>query len=218
MLDDPRVQASRSPRRRVPTPTSRIACLDAGKHVLVEKPLADSVEAAEKILRDRSGGGICRSCATTPTATRRPSAASASSCATARIGTLQFVDSVRINLGIVQPDIDVFWDLAPHDLSILDFVLPDGCRPTAASAHTAPTPWASAHRASATWPCRSRTAGIAHAHVNWLSPTKIQHHGDRRIASDAWSGMISTPASDSASTTVASRCPIPMTAKPGAGR
>ena len=40
------------------------------------------------------------------------------------IGDVQFVDSVRINLGLVQPDVDVLWDLAPHDLSILDFVLP----------------------------------------------------------------------------------------------
>ena len=39
------------------------------------------------------------------------------------LGDIQFVDSVRINLGLVQPDVDVFWDLAPHDLSILDYVL-----------------------------------------------------------------------------------------------
>ena len=45
------------------------------------------------------------------------------------LGDIQFVDSVRINLGLVQPDVDVFWDLAPHDLSILDFVLPGGLRP-----------------------------------------------------------------------------------------
>ena len=42
------------------------------------------------------------------------------------LGEILFVDSVRINLGLVQPDVDVFWDLAPHDLSILDFVLPGG--------------------------------------------------------------------------------------------
>ncbi len=89
------------------------------------------------------------------------------------IGTLQFVDSVRINLGIVQPDIDVFWDLAPHDLSILDFVLPDGCRPTAVSAH-------GADPMGIGTPCLGYLAmplsngGIAHAHVNWLSPTKIR--------------------------------------------
>ena len=43
----------------------------------------------------------------------------------ARSANVQFVDSVRINLGLVQPDVDVLWDLAPHDLSILDFVLPE---------------------------------------------------------------------------------------------
>ena len=51
------------------------------------------------------------------------------------IGDIQFVDSVRINLGLVQPDVDVLWDLAPHDLSILDFVLPDDVVPVAIAAH-----------------------------------------------------------------------------------
>ena len=45
------------------------------------------------------------------------------------IGDIHYVDSVRINLGLVQRDIDVFWDLAPHDLSILDFILPEGYEP-----------------------------------------------------------------------------------------
>ena len=51
------------------------------------------------------------------------------------IGEVQFVDSVRINLGLVQSDVDVLWDLAPHDLSILDFVLPDDVIPVAVAAH-----------------------------------------------------------------------------------
>ena len=46
--------------------------------------------------------------------------------ASGELGDIHFVDSVRINLGLVQPDIDVLWDLAPHDLSILDFILPGG--------------------------------------------------------------------------------------------
>ena len=41
------------------------------------------------------------------------------------LGDVHFVDSVRINLGLIQPDVDVLWDLAPHDLSILDFILPE---------------------------------------------------------------------------------------------
>ena len=42
------------------------------------------------------------------------------------LGEILFIDSVRINLGLIQPDVDVLWDLAPHDLSVFDFVLPGG--------------------------------------------------------------------------------------------
>ena len=65
------------------------------------------------------------------------------------LGDLQYVDSVRINLGLVQPDIDVLWDLAPHDLSILDFVLP-GTGVRSRSAARGADPSAPARRASAT--------------------------------------------------------------------
>ena len=53
------------------------------------------------------------------------------------LGDVLFVDSVRINLGLVQPDVDVLWDLAPHDLSILDYILPEGFLPLAVAAHGA---------------------------------------------------------------------------------
>ena len=89
------------------------------------------------------------------------------------IGDILYVDSVRINLGLVQRDIDVFWDLAPHDLSILDFILPDGYRPIAVSAHGAdPMRVGQACVGYLTLPLTR--GAIAHAHVNWLSPTKIR--------------------------------------------
>ena len=66
------------------------------------------------------------------------------------LGEILFVDSVRINLGLVQPDVDVFWDLAPHDLSILDFVLPGGLSPAGGVAPMAPTRSAPAGPAWAT--------------------------------------------------------------------
>jgi predicted dehydrogenase len=89
------------------------------------------------------------------------------------LGDIQYFDSVRVNLGFVQSDVDVFWDLAPHDLSILDFVLPDDCRPT----------WVGAYGADpigAGQPCIGyltlplSTGAIGHVTVNWLSPSKIR--------------------------------------------
>jgi predicted dehydrogenase len=89
------------------------------------------------------------------------------------LGEILFVDSVRINLGLVQPDVDVFWDLAPHDLSILDYVLPGGLRPEAVAAHGAdPLGTGRACIGYLTMPLPG--GAIAHIHVNWLSPTKIR--------------------------------------------
>ncbi len=89
------------------------------------------------------------------------------------LGEILFVDSVRINLGLVQPDVDVFWDLAPHDLSILDFILPGGLRPDGVSAHGAdPIGAGKACVGYLTLPLPG--GAIAHVHVNWLSPTKIR--------------------------------------------
>jgi predicted dehydrogenase len=89
------------------------------------------------------------------------------------LGELHFLDSVRINLGLVQRDIDVVWDLAPHDLSILDFVLPPGTTPVAVAAHGADG--IGAGRACVAYlTLQLNTGAIAHIHVNWLSPVKIR--------------------------------------------
>ena len=89
------------------------------------------------------------------------------------LGDLHYLDSVRINLGLVQPDIDVIWDLAPHDLSILDFVLPDGVCPIAVSAHGA-DPIGAGRACVGYLTLQLNTGAIAHVHVNWLSPIKIR--------------------------------------------
>src|SRR6185437_12917259 len=112
------------------------AALAAGKHVLVEKPLADSqseaasmvAAAAERDLVLMTDHTYCY----TPVVTRIRDL-----IAEGVLGDILFIDSVRINLGLVQPDVDVFWDLAPHDLSILDFILPAGLRPETVAAHGA---------------------------------------------------------------------------------
>ena len=107
--------------------------MDAGKHVLIEKPLATLCAPRPRSWStSRDERGLVLMCDHTYCYT--PAVASIRELVQAgELGDIQYVDSVRINLGLVQRDIDVFWDLAPHDLSILDFVLPDGCARSAVS-------------------------------------------------------------------------------------
>ena len=80
---------------------------------------------------------------------------------------------MRINLGLVQRDVDVLWDLAPHDLSILDLILPDGVRPLSVAAHGA-DPIGAGQACVAYLTLKLPGGAIAHVHVNWLSPTKVR--------------------------------------------
>ncbi len=93
-----------------------LRALGSGKHVLVEKPLADSVVNGEAMVEMARRQGLVLMadhtyCYTPAVLKIRELVASG------ELGDILFVDSVRINLGLVQPDVDVFWDLAPHDLS-----------------------------------------------------------------------------------------------------
>ncbi|KFF60163.1 oxidoreductase [Cryobacterium sp. MLB-32] len=149
-----------------------LAALRAGKHVLVEKPLADSQELGAEMVREAALRGLTLMadhtyCYTPAVLKIRELIAEGA------LGDILFIDSVRINLGLVQPDVDVFWDLAPHDLSIIDFILPGGLRPTAVSAQGAdPLGAGKACIGYLTIPLQNDA--IAHVHVNWLSPTKIR--------------------------------------------
>jgi predicted dehydrogenase len=145
---------------------------EAGLHVLVEKPLADNTETAALMVAAAAAADrvlmIDHTYCYTP-AVRHIGQVVASG----ELGDLLYVDSTRINLGLVQPDVDVFWDLAPHDLSILDFILPGGLDPTSVTASGAdPLGAGRACVGYLTMPLAS--GGIAHINVNWLSPTKIR--------------------------------------------
>jgi predicted dehydrogenase len=149
-----------------------LQALRAGKHVLVEKPLADSVDAGrEMVAVAREQGLVLMADHTycyTPVVQKIRELVSVGA-----LGEILFVDSVRINLGLIQPDVDVFWDLAPHDLSILDYVLPDGLRPEGVAAQGAdPVGAGKSCVGYLTLPLPG--GAIAHVHVNWLSPTKIR--------------------------------------------
>lgn len=148
------------------------AALEAGKHVLVEKPLTPTVHESAKLVELAGRAGLVLMCdhtyCYTPAVRKIRELIHGG-----RIGEVQFIDSVRINLGLVQPDVDVLWDLAPHDLSILDFVLPAGVAVQAVAAHGS-DPIAAGRLCVAHLTTRLSTGVMAHIHVNWLSPTKIR--------------------------------------------
>jgi predicted dehydrogenase len=172
VLDDPTVQAV-----AIATPAAShfplaMAALDAGKHVLVEKPLTSSLDDGKKLVQAAEDRGLVLMCDHTYCYTsavqelRRLVHGG-------QLGSVQFVDSVRINLGLVQPDVDVLWDLAPHDLSILDFLLPSDVSIVAVAAHGA-DPIGHGMACVGYLTLRLTTGAIAHVHVNWLSPVKIR--------------------------------------------
>lgn len=172
VLDDPHVDAI-----AVATPARTHAevalrCLEAGRHVLVEKPLATSPADGHKLVtvaRDRGVQLMCdHTYCYTPAVQRI-----ADLVQDGTLGRIQYIDSVRVNLGLVQDDIDVIWDLAPHDLSILDFVLPPGLRPSAVAAFGS-DPVGAGHACVAYLVLQLADGALAHVHVNWLSPTKIR--------------------------------------------
>jgi predicted dehydrogenase len=144
--------------------------LEAGKHVLIMKPLATRTDHAEELcaLAERQGLLIAVDHTFVFTgAVRRMRELITSG----EIGELYYFDSVRINLGLIQTDVNVIWDLAPHDVSIMDYLI--GQDPVAISATGA------AHGGSPTeniayLTVRYAGALLGHVHVNWLAPAKVR--------------------------------------------
>ena len=165
-----------------------LAAFEAGKHVLVEKPLADNAETAAVMVSAAEAAGkvlmIDHTFCYTPAVQYIRD-----TIAAGELGDVLYIDSTRINLGLVQPDVDVFWDLAPHDLSILDFILPGGLQPTAVTAHGA-DPLGAGKACVGYLNLPLANGAIAHVNVNWLSPTKIRQMvigGSRRTL--VWDDM-----------------------------
>jgi predicted dehydrogenase len=87
------------------------------------------------------------------------------------LGQIYYYDSTRVNLGLFQHDVDVIWDLAVHDLSIMEYILPES--PVAISA-TGIGHVAGAAENIAYVTAFYESSLIAHLNVNWLSPVKVR--------------------------------------------
>ncbi|AIY03608.1 oxidoreductase domain-containing protein [Arthrobacter sp. PAMC 25486] len=149
-----------------------MAAMRAGKHVVVEKPLADHWEQGVEMVEFAATAGLIlmadHTYCYTPAALKIREL-----IAEDALGEVLFIDSVRINLGLIQPDVDVFWDLAPHDLSVIDFILPGGLAPTTVAAQGA-DPLGSGKACVGHLTFELPNNAMAHINVNWLSPTKIR--------------------------------------------
>lgn len=142
----------------------------ADRHLLVEKPITRSAEEGAELIRiARERNRVLMVDHTflfTPAVQKLRELMEAE-----ELGELLYYDSIRINLGLFQPDVDVIWDLAPHDLSILDFVIPH--RPRRISAIGAShSPSGLSDVAYVTLDFGDNLLG--HLHLNWLAPMKVR--------------------------------------------
>jgi predicted dehydrogenase len=159
----------------IATPTSshytiaRQALL-AGKHVWVEKPLALTRQEGEELtdLADRNSLVLL----VDHTFIYSPAVQAIRSIVDAgELGELLYYDSVRVNLGRYRHDVNVIWDLAVHDISIMDYLLPG--QPVAVTASGASH--VDESNESIAYLTFQYPAGlIAHCHVNWLAPVKTR--------------------------------------------
>jgi predicted dehydrogenase len=144
--------------------------LKAGKHVLVEKPLATSSAEVLALIEEAQQRRLVLMVDHTFVYTGAVRKI-AELVHRGAIGDLLYYDSVRINLGLFQHDVDVIWDLAVHDFSIMQHILPAWPRAIAATGIK--------HVASSMENIAYITAFfdsnlIAHVNVNWLSPVKVR--------------------------------------------
>jgi predicted dehydrogenase len=169
VLADPEVDAV-----VIATPVSShfemaLEALRAGKHVLVEKPFAATVGQGQRLIDEAERRHLVLMVDHTfvfTGAVRKMREIIHDGL----LGPVYYYDSVRVNLGLIQNDVNVLWDLAVHDLSIMDYVL--GTLPRAVSA--VGVTHVGRREDIAYLTCFFDANIIAHLHVNWLAPVKVR--------------------------------------------
>jgi len=153
----------------------------AGKHVFVEKPLAGTVEDAEAIVRAAERAG--RTLMVGHTFVYNPAVVAVrEALERGDLGQVHYVDSQRVNLGLHQFDINVLWDLGPHDVSITLYWLdeePEWVQCVGAC-------YFQADIEDVVFLTMGFPSGaLAHAHLSWLAPSKLRTMtviGSKRMA------------------------------------
>ena len=144
--------------------------LESGKHVLVEKPMAASVAEAEDLHRIALDRGLVLMAGHTFLYTAAVNKMK-DLISSGELGHIYYISTTRVNLGLFQEDINVVWDLAPHDVSILNYVL--GCEPETVAAQ-GQAYIQSGIEDVAFLHLRYPGDIVAHTHVSWLNPDKIR--------------------------------------------
>ena len=170
LFDDPKIDAV-----CIVTPVGthrRLAeeAFRAGKHVFVEKPLAGKVADAEAIIRAAEAAG--KTLMVGHTFVYNPAVVAVKEILDADgVGRVQYIDSQRVNLGLHQFDINVLWDLGPHDVSITLYWLgeePEWIQATGAC-------FVQSDIEDVVFLMIGFPSGaLAHAHLSWLAPSKLR--------------------------------------------
>jgi predicted dehydrogenase len=145
------------------------AALENGKHVFVEKPFTCSAAQAEELIELAAKKNLKIMVDHTflfTGAVRKISQLVEEGA----LGKLYYYDSTRVNLGLFQHDINVIWDLAPHDLSIMNHVIRERPEAIVATGQTHLNGFEDVAYITLYFPDKV----IAHINVNWLSPVKVR--------------------------------------------
>jgi predicted dehydrogenase len=155
--------------------------LEAGKHIFVEKPFTSTSAEAEELIELAAKKNLMimvdHTFLFTGAVKKMKELIDDNT-----LGSLYYYDSVRVNLGLVQGDINVIWDLAPHDISIMNYIVKD-IKPYSVNA-VGLKHFGKNNEDVAYLSVKFENNFMGHFHVNWLSPVKLRKTlvaGDKKM-------------------------------------